>query len=667
MEKEPNLQELRQTQDQLQAQLEQAQTRRQAIEGKLVASRVDATHLPADQIVGLGRQRYDLRSQLERLTDSTRITELELRRAQLAELEHYHQMGSILTDEEYQQGREDLHRKITQLQTAPETTLGVPSQAAPTLKETVAQPGVVKPTLTIYPDLSGEFDGRRFQLSDRQARVLRALQIGQKTHSRVISKQALGEADLQRSDLKYFAAKLRSKLGEDIVRVGGRGNNAGWWLEGIEQVVWVTEGQTPVGAEPQVKESPHLVEKVAQKLPKVTINRDTRVVVVEFDGQSKQAVIKNEAYFQLLVHLAQHPNQRVEGIQLVELLRAAGRQTQYPVGEAVKQLRSSLEADPKNPALLQRVGLMAKPAYKLSAEIEFSDEKAVREREIYETRVVGGKESQQRSTIILPDGQEIDILGGRSAALLQALLNSSDQQRIGTEDLARQIYGKSNRLTNVRVSHLVGSLRDKLEPLGWTIIQPVGIGERSRGKQAEYYLQRIQPQVEPPVSPEPAAILRPQEVEEVIVEVPYQPSPEQIMTEEEMKVLQLVTQTLTGHTRLWWDRLEAELLKKPPKGRVESIGTGGSYRIRRYTPREMMQIYAAAHDKILSREKIPLLEESRSEDEKRLWQAVETLRASYSAGDRGQFLRKIAGLISSAEHEYFTDHPEEKDSPYLVI
>lgn len=104
-----------------------------------------------------------------------------------------------------------------------------------------------------------------------------------------------------------------------------------------------------------------------------------------------------------------------------------------------------------------------------------------------------------------------------------------------------------------------------------------------------------------------------------ILEIPYEPDPEDLRTDEETRILKGVIAFLAeGHTRLYTDRLQAAMLKSHPEGRIKA-----------YSLSELSDLLPGALRKIQRQAKIPLLRQRLSQEDLDIAEKIAKLKARF--------------------------------------
>lgn len=128
-----------------------------------------------------------------------------------------------------------------------------------------------------------------------------------------------------------------------------------------------------------------------------------------------------------------------------------------------------------------------------------------------------------------------------------------------------------------------------------------------------------------------------------ILEIPYEPDPEDIRTEEETRILKGVIVFLAeGHTRLYIDRLQAAMLQNHPEGRTKAFNLI-----------ELSELLASALRKIQRQAKIPLLRQRLSQEDLDVADKIVELKARFENEKRrnlseSDFIRLLQGAIRSS-------------------
>lgn len=147
------------------------------------------------------------------------------------------------------------------------------------------------------------------------------------------------------------------------------------------------------------------------------------------------------------------------------------------------------------------------------------------------------------------------------------------------------------------------------------------------------------------------------------VEIPYIIREEERRSEEETRILSAIIKELIPHERLWFSRLQEQLIteerqKPTPYGKLEII---------RYERLELKQKFASALRKMAKESLIPARRQLWTSEEEDLWRYSENLMKREAGEDINQFLRYINGRIDHAANDYYRDRPNEKEGGRVTI
>ncbi len=142
--------------------------------------------------------------------------------------------------------------------------------------------------------------------------------------------------------------------------------------------------------------------------------------------------------------------------------------------------------------------------------------------------------------------------------------------------------------------------------------------------------------------------------------VPYEPTTEEVRSEEETRVLEVVAETLIGHNRLWFDQLQRDLVTIK---RLDKISEG-HFRPHIYNAIELNNIFDTALQKLNREESRPLLRQRWIKRDEHLLNIVSELMQKWNIEGTGQLLRRIRREVETAEREYYN---ENHDSEYYRL
>lgn len=283
--------------------------------------------------------------------------------------------------------------------------------------------------------------------------------------------------------------------------------------------------------------------------------------------------------------------------------------------------------------------------------------------------------------ITLPDGKVIKVQGKLRAEALKLLIAAFDRNGFVQTDVGTiAIYGAYNRETYGKFYSLMGVIRKDLKPHGFGVNQPVRPFERAQGQKARYSLIKIeeeQPSLQETATPvevfpedstllpkellpheiaseELIMLLNPQEPEVTVI--PYSPTEEEKRTPEETRILDaIVSDLLIYHGKLKFEELQAKLYSKDREKPVL-----GEKLIIIYQGYELKEKFVSALNKLREETVVSQLRTQWSEDEKALWDKIQTLIADFHGGDVTAFIKKVKDEISRSEKQFYKDYPPQQ-------
>lgn len=267
------------------------------------------------------------------------------------------------------------------------------------------------------------------------------------------------------------------------------------------------------------------------------------------------------------------------------------------------------------------------------------------------------KESRQVFDIYLPDGQIIKVQGAIRAKALNALIKAEGRS-LGSEEFAKAVYGGSDRNTIRRMSFNVARLQENLEGTSWQIKQPVDPKQRRYGQRAVYSLRKIED--------EEAAIEAPVQlssIDEILV-IPYEPSAEEMRSEEETKILEYMVHALSVGKPVSFEDLQRAIhtekrIRRQPGRRPQIVV---------YQANELKEMFTQAFRKLREEAEIPNLRENWNEQEEKLWTDLQSCAQRLSGNDIEDFIKKAKLTIERAEREFYSSlSPEQRQNRIFSI
>ena len=513
-----------------------------------------------------------------------------------------------------------------------------------------------KTRLTFFKEENSiELEERTIRLTPVQFKILEVLAkyADQPVISRQLSQEALGEPDPCKARLREYISRLRKEVNQpgrqEFLISEMRAHGSWYMLRGVE-VVWPEEVK-PV----QVEERP--VVEVEEEKPSMPPDwkQEAKLTPLELkiaeglESASKDNPITSSKLIRFLY-----------GKELA-LDVARGR-----FSVAISKFRRKIED-----VGVIIVNIVPREAGSKGEEAQYYIASKGKVEVVSESQKRKKlREGQQVFEIPLPDGQVAKIKGRLKSQLLEKLLQTSQENQIATDELARIFYGSYTQKAHWNVKGLIERLRNDLKFLNWQIVQTAKAIGGNKGIKGQYYLEKVtevppaekQPAVEEAPTEQitaeiggvPAAVVEAPSVEpaqEVIIR-PYEPTGEEKRSEEETKILEVIVTSLLSSARLRFDELQRQLYLR---GRDKQVLGGKMYFI--YQPQELKDKFVLAFTKMREEAEIAHLREVWSEAEKALWEKVQSLQQRLSGYDIEDFKRKVKLEIDRAERQFYRDNP----------
>lgn len=268
----------------------------------------------------------------------------------------------------------------------------------------------------------------------------------------------------------------------------------------------------------------------------------------------------------------------------------------------------------------------------------------------------------ESTDVEMSNGQVISVSGRFGPEVLKAINGGLSS----IEDLAKRLYGESNPVTRTRVSAGIAGLNKKLSGFGFEVRNLTPRGESNRGVPARYVVKSIQPQEKPTelstkfrdVSPDvfnrPTTTVTSQTTLGLadVVEVPYEPRPDEIRTPEQTRILIAITSALTKSQIIYFDDLQRAL------GTEERIRTvDGQIEYRPYKADELKIQFESGLRKLREESAGANLRENWTEDDLRTWETTQGLVYRNTEGNNfEEYLRRVKKQIDIAARAFRETH-----------
>lgn len=306
-----------------------------------------------------------------------------------------------------------------------------------------------------------------------------------------------------------------------------------------------------------------------------------------------------------------------------------------------------------------------------------------------------------RESVTLPDGTVLSNLSRQEKAFLEFLLTGNEANPSTVESLGESVYedylkaGVPREKIDVRTRSQLKRLRKKLRQIGFDIFNKTPqAADKFRTDICQYYLaktrhsqRRVEARISDAVPFEEEALVEPAEsldttsvidpgiksftpvvevrgVTQEIREILYTPSEREVRTEEETRILSVIVDNLSAHTRLYFDKIQREL-QSPD--RLEQIPHGG-VKFYIYHTRELKEKFISAYQKMVREEAIPVLRARWSQEDEELYGKMKALYDRLEARDMGNFFAKVQARIDAAQREFYkTYNSKNEGRPYVIL
>lgn len=281
----------------------------------------------------------------------------------------------------------------------------------------------------------------------------------------------------------------------------------------------------------------------------------------------------------------------------------------------------------------------------------------------------------------LPDGQAVKLTGKLRIEIMELLVSSSEQLPVTFDELTSKLYGADSVENRKKVTGNMNWIRsDFLAGTGWEIIKSGRVSDLNKGGEIIYFLRKsgeevteaeLDSEIEGPVEDkkdvQPDSAILPEEtdsiqplspivpddkIEQVPEFIPYEPSPEDLRTEEEMTVLKAVLPRIKQPSQEDYSLIHGDLRdlfrSSPQRVRRELDG----FYVNRFTAGELNQHFNSVFRKMREEAMSGLLRGNWTDAENQLWEEVRNLIANTAHGDPEEFRRIVNRMINSAEAAY---------------
>lgn len=237
--------------------------------------------------------------------------------------------------------------------------------------------------------------------------------------------------------------------------------------------------------------------------------------------------------------------------------------------------------------------------------------------------------------LTLPNGQLFEVDSAWSYYLTQYIADGANS--IG--EVAERVFGNDTKKNRGRVSAAVAGANRAIRKSGFLFENMTSASERNMGVQSRYEWAKIDAgEVITPASAIEQPI--PRSLGNVEI-VPYEPSPEEIRTEEETRVISAILDELDKSQKIYFDNLQRTLRTDV---RIEVRGGRRMYRL--YDPDEIKSLFESGLRKLREESQATKLMENWTPNDQRIWNAV-------NSGNFDEYLRKIKKLIDQATKDFY--------------
>lgn len=271
-----------------------------------------------------------------------------------------------------------------------------------------------------------------------------------------------------------------------------------------------------------------------------------------------------------------------------------------------------------------------------------------------------GKREPRPEYFRLPDGKPVR---GKAGLFMRLAVQASQENLLTFEKVLEVIYGESKTVNTKRAAEGIIEYAQKI--IKGTDLELVLVNE---GEKVGWYLKGLGweiPEIRQEVSvqeerEEHAVFERPQvsisqAPSQDLEELPYTFSPEEKRSEEETKILDTIASTIISSGRVRFDDLQRQL--RNDVARIKIVGGEEWYYY--YQASELISKFFFGFTKLRVESEISNIRERWSEEDKKLWEKIQSLTKKLSGGDVDDFRKKIREEIQRAERVFYRDNPPE--------
>ncbi|MDO8619033.1 MAG: hypothetical protein Q7R49_03780 [Candidatus Daviesbacteria bacterium] len=156
-------------------------------------------------------------------------------------------------------------------------------------------------------------------------------------------------------------------------------------------------------------------------------------------------------------------------------------------------------------------------------------------------------------------------------------------------------------------------------------------------------------------------------VDQGVVEVRYQRSPETIRSADETNLLNYITDQLPQLSRFWFDRIQESLHAEQNPARLVLVRGTNSRRFKPYETDELKALLASGYKKMAEDSQIPKRREDWNKTEELTWNKLQQLVQRIGEGDTRKFLQKVYGMFETASNKYYDLYEDRRPGEGWLI
>lgn len=273
--------------------------------------------------------------------------------------------------------------------------------------------------------------------------------------------------------------------------------------------------------------------------------------------------------------------------------------------------------------------------------------------------------------VFFPDQNQIElegrmiVLSQKERAILQTLAGRLNEV-VRSRDLSREALDNPDPV-KISLRRIVDGIKAKINPKDG----PQLLSSVMRSAQSGYKLEGVEvvwpEEAQGEIIPEEgpvdggATTIVAFPPDEILV-VPYEPSEDEVRSEEENKILQFIVDILSRNRNFTFEDLQKAVYSE---SRVRRLAVG-KRQIPIYQASELKDMFVSALRKFREEAVILSLRETWSDDEIELWGNLQLVARRISGDDWESFSRTVRARIDGAQRTFYSSLPEEERSRRIL-